>query len=124
MASILIVDDEESDRVTLGSMFEDSDHDVHFAENGTDALRLYVERLIHVVITDIVMTGGDGLDLITSLRQINPSAAILAVSGKGSRGLMSANELGADRIFTKPVEAAALVEAVSEAIARVAPGPA
>jgi CheY-like chemotaxis protein len=121
MASILIVDDEEADRIVLGSIFEGDGHDVHFAANGTEALRLYLEQPIQVVITDIVMTGGDGLDLITSLRQINPNAAILAVSGKGARGLQSANELGADRIFTKPVEAAALTQAVDDAVRKAQP---
>ena len=120
MANILIVDDEEADRLGLAALLKGTGHELHFADNGRDALQLYLEHTIHLVITDLMMAGGDGLDLITSLRHIKPDASIIAVSGKGPSGLSVANAMGVDRVFMKPVSVEELIKAVTQALG---PGP-
>jgi CheY-like chemotaxis protein len=113
MANILIVDDEEGDQLGLAAMLEGAGHRVIAAASGHDALRLYLEHPIHVVVTDIVMPEGDGLDLISRLRSIKPDAAIIAVSGKGRSGLSAARSIGANQVFEKPVAPEELVQAVA-----------
>lgn len=121
MANILVVDDEESDLLGLAALLESAGHQVLSAASGGEAVRLYIEHLIHVVVTDIVMPDGDGLDLISTLRGLKPDAVIIAVSGKGRSGLSAARSIGANRVFEKPVPGEALLEAVRQAVRR--PGP-
>lgn len=116
MANILIVDDEEVDLLGLSAMLEAAGHHVISAANGTDAVRLYIDHPIHLVVTDIVMPDGNGLDLISRLRGIKPDAIIIAVSGKGRSGLSAARSIGANRVFEKPVSPDALVQAVAESL--------
>lgn len=116
MANILVVDDEEVDQLGLCAMLEAAGHRVIAAANGADAVQLYLDHPIHVVVTDIVMPDGNGLDLISRLRGIKPDAVIIAVSGKGRSGLSAARSIGANRVFEKPVSPDALVQAVADAL--------
>lgn len=116
MANILVVDDEELDQLGLTAMLEGAGHKVFAAASGHEAVRLYLEHPIHVVVTDIVMPAGDGLDLISRLRSIKPDAAIIAVSGKGLSGLSAARSIGANEVFEKPVAPEDLVQAVATAL--------
>lgn len=116
MAKILIVDDEEADLLCLASMLEPGGHDVVLARDGDEALELFLAQRIHLVVTDMVMPGRDGLSLISALREVDPGAAIIAVSGK-SRGQLEASKIfGASRILEKPIERAAFLEAVGEVL--------
>lgn len=116
MANILVVDDEEVDQLTLCAMLENAGHRVIAATNGSDAVQLYLDHHIHVVVTDIVMPEGNGLDLISRLRGIKPDAVIIAVSGKGRSGLSAARSIGANHVFEKPVSPDVLVQAVADAV--------
>jgi CheY-like chemotaxis protein len=116
VASILIVDDDEADRLQLAAALEGSGHHVLFASNGREALERFMEQPVHIVVTDIAMSGGDGLDLIASLKTIKPDAAVIAVSGKGPGGLSVASAIGADTVLTKPVSLEEMRRAVSEAL--------
>ena len=116
MANILIVDDDETERLALVSILEQAGHDVRSARDGDEALQLYVEERVHVVVTDIVMPGRDGLSLISALKSLDPSSAIIAVSGKSQSQLEASKLFGAREILTKPVDAEELVAAVEDAV--------
>lgn len=113
---VLVVDDEEADRVQLGTILEGAGYEVRFAADGVEALRIFIAEPVHAVVTDLVMPGRDGLDLITSLKGIGPEIPIIAVSGKGQTGLALANIVGAGRLLEKPVGAPALLDAVADAL--------
>jgi YesN/AraC family two-component response regulator len=89
---------------------------VLFASNGREALERFMEQPVHIVVTDIAMPGGDGLDFIASLKAIKPDAAVIAVSGKGPGGLSVASAIGADTVLTKPVSLEEMRRAVAEAL--------
>lgn len=116
MATILIVDDDEADRHGLASILEQAGHEVIVATDGDEALELYLGRLVHVVVTDMVMPGRDGLSLISGLRSLDPNAAIIAVSGKSRSQLEASKIFGAGSVLTKPIDRDALVAAVQEAV--------
>lgn len=118
MARILIVDDEKSARVVLGSIVEGASHEVFFASDGLQALNLYESRRIDVVVTDLHMPHVDGLELIEALRTTYPGTQIVAVTGKGPDQLAKAKSRGVLAALTKPVDAQELLEA----IAKAAPG--
>ena len=115
MARVLVVDDDEGDRLLERTILEDAGHDLFFARNGEEAVRLYLRKRIQVVVTDLHMPHGDGLELITALTGLDPDARIVAVSGTGPEQLGVARMLGAVRTLPKPVDPRELLQAVQEA---------
>ena len=81
MANILIVDDDEMDRLLERRFLEDAGHTPFFASDGESELRVYQANDIDVVVTDMRMPNVDGQELIQRLLEIDPKAAIIAVSG-------------------------------------------
>jgi DNA-binding NtrC family response regulator len=116
MARVLIVDDDEQDLLLLKTILADAGHEIFLASNGEDALKLYLRNPIEVVVTDIAMPRGDGVELITLLKGLDPSAAIIAVSGQRPHRLDIAQLAGAKKILVKPIEKDGLIDAVEEAL--------
>jgi len=116
VANILVVDDDETDRLAFAAMLEGEGHDVVFAANGDEALDLYMQRRIHLVVTDMVMPERDGLALISSLRGVDPNAVVIAVSGQSPSQLQASTIFGARAVLTKPVDREAFLGAVREAV--------
>ena len=117
MARILIVDDDESDRIVLSTILERAGHETFIAEDGEAALREYRGTGIEVVITDLQMPNVHGLELITLLRDFTPRPAIIAISGTGSDQLDMAQVVGAEATLSKPVTPTELLNAVTKAVA-------
>ena len=115
MASVLIVEDEQSDRIILGSILEGVGHDVYFASGGEKALKVYTGRSIDVIVTDLQMPHVDGLELIVALQALFPDVAIIVVSGKGPELLAAAMDKGALVAFSKPVDPRELLAAIVQA---------
>lgn len=112
MARILIVDDDESDRLFERSILEDAGHTLYFAPDGAVALQIYREHAIDVVITDLHMPHVNGLRLIRELKDLHPDALVVAISGVSADQLDLAADLGAARTLFKPVLAPLLIDTV------------
>ncbi len=115
MARILIVEDEQADRIILASILEGAGHEVYFASDGRHALKIYTKTSIDVVVTDLQMPYVDGLELIEALRALAPDEPIIAVSGKEPALLAAAKKQGVQATLSKPVEPRQLLEAVAAA---------
>ena len=116
MARVLIVDDDESDRLGLAAALRSDGHEIVLARDGNEALELYLARHVQVVVTDIVMPVRDGLSLIALLKEVDPGASVVAVSGKSPGKLEASKTFGA-RVLSKPVDRRRLLSAVREAAA-------
>jgi CheY-like chemotaxis protein len=116
LARLLVVDDEEADRVVLQTILERADHEVFVAGDGREALELYDGKGIEVVITDLQMKDVHGLELITIVRDFDPRPPIIAISGTGEVQLEMAQALGAQRTLTKPIRPEDLLAAVAEVL--------
>ena len=114
MARILLVDDDESDLLLLQSMLE-GEHELHTAMTGEDALKLFLHHDIDVVVTDIQMPRGDGIELITAIKGLEADATIIAISGQKPHKLGIAQMAGATAILSKPLSPQLLRDAVSRA---------
>ena len=119
MARLLVVDDEEADRIVLRTILERADHEVFEARDGREALDLYAGKGIEVVIMDLQMNDVHGLELITIVRDFIPRPPIIAISGTGEVQLEMAQALGAQKTLSKPISPQALLDAVREVLARV-----
>ena len=117
MARILIVDDDEMDRLLLRAILEREGHETFSAEDGQQAIGVFGGTEIDVVITDLQMPRVHGLELITVLREVSPRPAIIAISGTGSDQLDMAKAVGADATLTKPVDPEELLAAIAMAVA-------
>lgn len=118
MARILVVDDEEMDRTLSKAVLEDAGHELLYAANGAVALRIYENQDIDLVITDLAMPELNGLLLIKELREHDPVAKVIAVTGVSPSHLERAEALGAAATLRKPYTREALLEAVTEVLAQ------
>ena len=116
MAHIIIIDDEELVRATFRDLLEDMGYAVTEAVDGVQGLKALEAHPAEMVITDLLMPNKEGIETILELRNKNPNVKIIAVSGGGSTGrsnfLDMAKELGADKVFAKPVDINELADAV------------
>ncbi len=115
MARVLIVEDEPTERVILGSIVEGMGHEVYFASDGEQAFKTYMRMSIDVVVTDLLMPNVDGLEFIVALRTLFSDAPVIAVSGKGPELLAAAENKGACLALSKPVDPHELIEAIAKA---------
>jgi CheY-like chemotaxis protein len=117
MARILVVDDDRQIRSAFKRVLEGEGYEVAFAEDGIQGLRLYREAGADLVITDLFMPRGGGVELIMALKRDHPDVNIIAISGGGptfsaESYLDVAESIGAARVFTKPVGRFELLAAV------------
>jgi CheY-like chemotaxis protein len=117
LAKILIVDDEEGDRLIAQAILERAGHETFFAHDGEEALRQYALKGIDVVVTDLQMPQVHGFELITVLRDFSKAPGVVAVSGTGAFQLHMAEALGAKYTLTKPLTPELLLDAVDRALA-------
>jgi CheY-like chemotaxis protein len=120
VARILIVDDEESERMLLQAILEHAGHETCFAQDGEEALRQYAMKKIDVVVTDLQMPEVHGFELITVLRDFAEPPGVVAISGTGPFQLHMAEALGAKYTLSKPVDPPLLLDAVDRALADLA----
>ena len=81
MARILIVDDEEMDRLLLAEVLQEAGHELLFAPDGHQALKLWRNSSIDLVVTDIVMPDLSGPELARHLRPFFPKMKVLYITG-------------------------------------------
>ncbi len=116
MARLLVVDDEQADRIIIGTVLDREGHEVEFASNGEEALQTYLQSSFDIVVTDIHMPDGDGLEFIKALIAMLPETVIIAVSGKGPELLAEAESHGVLAAFSKPIDPQKLVDAIAQAV--------
>jgi len=114
VARVLIVEDEQTDRVFLGNIVEGMGHEVYFASDGEQAFKTYMKRSIDVVVTDLLMPNVDGMEFIVALKTLFPNAPIIAVSGQGPELLAAAENKGASVALGKPVDPQELLGAIEK----------
>jgi len=116
MATILVIDDEDSIRHLLKDVLEKASHRVLEARDGREGLNLYQKNKIDLVLMDILMPGTDGLEATLQLTREYLDAKIIAMTGaQGDRNFLDVAKLfGARRVFEKPFELNKMVEAINE----------
>jgi CheY-like chemotaxis protein len=119
MARILIVDDEEMDRVLERTILETAGHDLLFASDGEHALKLCRESAVDLVVTDLAMPGFNGLRFIKELREEGLHMPLIAMSGWAVDQLDLAQEYSADIALAKPVSGPQLLAAVEKLLHRL-----
>ena len=116
MAFVLVAEDDDHVGRVFRKILEGAGHKVRLVANGEEALKSYLRNPIDVVVTDMQMPRGDGLELIRAIKGLFPDASIVAISGQDSHELQIAKLAGARTTLSKPIDRRCLVDAVAEAI--------
>src|ERR671939_256503 len=115
---ILIVDDEPGILSTLGGILSDEGYATLATTSGEEALALYEERQPAVVFLDIWLADRDGLETLQALREADPSAAVVMMSGHGTTATaVRAIKMGAYDYLEKPLSYKRAVDAAAGALA-------
>ena len=115
---ILIVDDESGIRQALKQVLEYEDLVVRVAASGGEAITLYPEYRPHLVFLDVKMAGLDGLETLTRLRDLDPRAQVVMISGHGTIATaVEATQRGAFDFLEKPLDTDRLLVTVRNALA-------
>ncbi|HWN02338.1 MAG TPA: sigma 54-interacting transcriptional regulator, partial [Candidatus Dormibacteraeota bacterium] len=121
MATILVVDDEPSARTTLGLLLRKRSHRVTEVEGVAAAVKALTDVVFDVIVTDLRMPGGDGLDVLRAARTHCPEAdVILLTAYAGWESAKDAIQLGACDYFEKGHEPDELLHRIDKALAEKA----
>ena len=120
-APVLLVDDEPELLEALSRLLTARDIRVVTAMSGRAAMEIAARTTPRVLITDIFMPDGDGLELLRYIRHRHPDVPVIAMSGGGSTGktemLEAAHKLGAREILYKPFNGERLFAAIRTVLA-------
>lgn len=115
--TVLVVDDSPTILAWVRSMLTPLGHVVHTARSGKEALAILDEQQIQLVMTDLVMPGMDGAELLKRVRQRKDRMPVVVMSGVGSvEDAVELLRVGADEFLPKPIrqdELLACLERVS-----------
>lgn len=118
MKRILVIDDDEMIRIVFKRFLTGKGYVVTCAENGEEGLGLLESENPNLVITDIMMPGTDGLEVVLSMREKHPNIPVIAISGGMTLAPMDflpmVKKFGAVKVFYKPVELEDLLEGAQE----------
>ena len=114
---ILIVDDETGILTTLSQILVDEGYRTVTTTSGEEALHLFREQRPDVVFLDIWLPDWDGLETLQALRDVDPGAMVIMMSGHGtSETAVKAIKMGAHDYLEKPLSYDRTVKAVEEAL--------
>lgn len=115
---VLVVDDDEAMRETLSMRVESWGYEVLVADSGTGAAERVVAENPDIIVTDVVLPGMSGLDLLERLRADGKRRPIILITAHGSVSwAVEAMKKGAMDFLTKPVDyehLASLLDAAAE----------
>jgi len=116
--SILVVDDELAVCKVVGRFLQrNQQFEVETASSAAEARERLAHRAFDVVVTDVIMPGEDGLQLLQWGRQSCPETCWIVLTGQGTmEGAVQALKLGAFDFITKPVAPATLRKAVENGL--------
>ena len=116
MPGILIVDDEKSIRTSLKAFLLAEGYAVEVAGDAQEALRLLGERVFDVVVSDIVLPGINGIELLQAIRGAAPFAQVIMITGEPTVDTAAAAlRAGAFDYLSKPVGKNAILRVVRNA---------
>jgi DNA-binding response OmpR family regulator len=116
-SNILVVDDEESIRITLREILRDEGYTVSLAEDAAVAKDILGKGEIDVVLADIIMPRITGINLLKSIKDVSPRIQVIMMTGEPTVETASeAVRTGAFDYLTKPINKERLLKIVANAV--------
>src|SRR6185312_8382108 len=118
--NILVVDDEKSQREILEMILSEEGYDVTTAASGEAALKFAKDRRFDLALTDLKMTGMDGIELLQQLLAYDSSIIVLLLTAHGSiESAKDALRRGAFDYLQKPFDRERLLETIKRALGKL-----
>ncbi len=103
--SILVVDDEDSQRETLAGFLKKRGYSIYTAASGAEALGRVRDHTIDLILTDLRMPEMDGEQVLTETKTLNPDIQVVLMTAYGSiEAATRAMKEGAADFLTKPID--------------------
>ena len=115
--NILLVEDDDGVRDIAGRILRRSGYQVLEARDGAEALQISqdFQGTIHLVLTDLVMPGLNGRQLVLRLASLRPGIKVVFMSGYTEEGIIDQEAFGTGVVFIqKPFEAHVLTRKIWE----------
>jgi two-component system response regulator HydG len=117
--TVLVVDDEASNVQSLERIFAKEGFRVLTAGSGREALDLCRQHRVHVVLSDLMMPGMSGIDLIRALSTVAPDAEVVVMTAYGTiETAVESMREGAYDFVEKPLKRMQIVKTVRKAAER------
>ncbi|MDE3150713.1 MAG: sigma-54-dependent Fis family transcriptional regulator [Gemmatimonadota bacterium] len=118
---ILVVDDEQGVRAALTQLLEFEGYEVRSAANAADGIAEYKRSRPQLVFLDVKMAGMDGLEALRRLRELDPSAVVVMISGHATiQTAVEATQSGAYDILEKPLDTDRILVTLRNALSHLA----
>lgn len=117
--TILVIEDEKDIREIIARYLQNEGYDVIESDNGITGLSLFNEYSPELIICDIMMSGIDGFEVLSRIRNISDIPVIMLTAKHTESDRVKGFELGADDYVPKPFSAKELVKRVNVLIKRV-----
>lgn len=115
---VLVIDDDIRIRELIRMWLEREGFEVFEAEDGKKGVKAHLSHPVQMVICDLIMPVQEGIETISQFREEFPEVGIIAISGGGKIGpdsyLAVAEQLGAWKVFTKPLDMLSLIKTIKE----------
>ncbi|MES3092708.1 MULTISPECIES: nitrogen regulation protein NR(I) [Sphingomonas] len=119
MSTVLVVDDDAAIRTVVAQALRRSGHDVTVADSLGQLERALAVAIPDVLITDVVLPDGDGIDHVRNVAERHPTLPIIVLSAQNTlTTAVRAAEVGAYEYLPKPFDLDVLSRAVTGALAR------
>jgi PAS domain S-box-containing protein len=116
MQKILLIDDEEANVRLLAMSLRSDGHDVLTALSGEEGLKIFQQENPELVLTDIKMPGMDGIEVLQRIKELEPDAEVIIITGHGDiDNAIEALKLGASDFISKPIRDEVLSVALKRA---------
>src|SRR3954471_15702799 len=103
--NILLVEDHNDTRRVLSTLLGRSGHEILTASGVADALRLLSNMRVNVLLSDLGLPDGDGLDLVAKAKALQPRIKTIALTARGSQNdYERGKKAGFDHYLTKPFD--------------------
>src|SRR3989440_9492021 len=118
-SKVLVVDDEESVVVTIKAILQLDGYNVATTTSGKQARKMVRETEYDLVLTDLRLEDGDGLDVLKAVRETHPETVTIMLTGYASlESAIQALRAGAYDYLVKPSEVEELRSTVARGIER------
>jgi len=119
--TVLVVDDDRANLESVAKIFQREGLNTRTATSGAEALEQLRRPEVSVMVTDLMMPGMDGQELLRATRTIRPDIEVVLMTAYGTvETAVSAMKEGAYDFITKPLKRHSLVKAVQKALEKQA----
>lgn len=117
--AVMVVEDNTEIRGIVTKYLEAEGYDPLTAKDGFEALVLFAQRPVHLVLLDVMMPGIDGFEVLREIRKISDVPVILVTARQEEIDRLRGFDVGADDYVVKPFSLKELMRRVGALIRRV-----